>query len=90
MSKPVKRVDISKLSDEQRAALGQFIRDAKSAEPYLRELRETAQDVFKQWMHSPQWSIVDGERPDDAAPQQTWSIGAPKVTYVDHIEGASE
>jgi hypothetical protein len=84
----VKRVDVSKLSVEQRAALGQFIRDAKSAEPYIREVQDTAQEVFQAWLRSAQWSIVEGDNPEDAKPSKLWNIGAPQVNYVDHIEGA--
>lgn len=85
--KPVKRVDTSKLTIEQRAALSQFIRDMKRAEPEINEMRRVAQEVFKRWVDSPTWSIVDGTKPEGDAPPEGWNVGAPKVTYVDHIEG---
>lgn len=75
------------LTHEQRAALGQFIRDAKAAAPHIQEMRDTSQELFKQWIASPSWQIAEGEKPDDPPTPKQWNIGAPKVNYVDHIEG---
>jgi hypothetical protein len=84
--KPVKRVDLSKLNPEQRAALIQWIKDVKALEPVIKQAREEAQTIFAETVKAPQWRIAeapcDGEKPQ----QELWHVGAPEVNYVDHIE----
>jgi hypothetical protein len=84
--KPVKRVDVSKLTPDERAALSQLVRDAKAAGPDIKALRDTAKTVFSQWLKSPRWGIAEGE---GEQPQDLWHVGAPTVNYVDHIERPS-
>lgn len=86
MSKPIKRVDLSKLNSEQRAAFIQFAKDCKQAAPNVTEMQQTAQAVFAHWLKSPEWHIAEGENPGSKPPQDLWHVGAPKVNYVDHIE----
>lgn len=87
MTKPVKRVDLSKLSPEQRAALGQFLRDSKRAAPQVEEMRQTAQQVFAHLLKTPEWQLAEAEPPQGERPQESlWHVGAPEVNYVDHIE----
>jgi hypothetical protein len=85
MTKPVKRVDLSKLNPEQRAALIQWIKDIKTLEPVIKEVREDAQTIFAQTVKAPELRVaeapLDGDRP-----QELWHVGAPEVNYVDHIE----
>jgi len=87
MSKPVKRVDVSKLTPEQRQALGQFIRDCKQAEPHLQEMREAARTIHQGLLQSRRWDV--GEAPHDQPPDQSlWHV-KPQINYVDHIEGVT-
>ena len=87
MSKPVKRVDLSKLSPEQRAALIQFVRDAKTVAPQMDEIRDTARAMFAQIVKAPKLGIAEAEPPGATRPpQDLWHVGAPEVNYVDHIE----
>lgn len=83
MSKPIKRVDMSKLNPQQRAAVIQFVKDCQQAAPQVEEMQQTAQAVFAHWLRAPQWHIAEGENPQ---PQDLWHVGAPEVNYVDHIE----
>jgi hypothetical protein len=83
MTKPVKRVDVSMLTADERAALAQLIRDAKTAAPDIKAMQDTAQAVFAQWLKSTQWGVTEGE------PEDPWRVGAPAVNYVDHIERPS-
>jgi hypothetical protein len=85
MTKPVKRVDVSKLTPEQQAALGQFIRDCKAAQPHVQEMQDAAKALYVQWLRSPQWSSVEGPR-DGEVKQSVWHV-KPEINYVDHIEG---
>jgi hypothetical protein len=86
MNKPTKRVDLSKLTSEQRAAFIQFVKDCQQAAPQVKEMQQTAQEVFDAWVRSPEWGISEGERPESAPRQSLWHVGAPQVNYVDHIE----
>jgi hypothetical protein len=90
VSKPVKRVDLSKLNPEQRAAVIQFAKDCAQAAPQVQEIQQTAAAVFREWLRSPQWGISEGEPPQAQPQQNLWHVGAPQVNYVDHIERASD
>jgi hypothetical protein len=83
--KPVKRVDVSKLTAEQRQALGQFIRDCKAAAPHMAEMQKAAYTIYQGLMRSPEWSIAEGPRDGDVK-QSLWHV-KPEINYVDHIEG---
>jgi cell division protein FtsN len=85
MTKPVKRVDVSKLTSEQRQALAQFIRDCNQAAPHIEEMKQTAQTIYQEWLRSPQWRIVEGQREGEIK-QSLWHV-KPEINYVDHIEG---
>lgn len=85
-NKPVKRVDLSKLTPEQREALGSFYRDCQAAAPHVAEMQRTAQHVFQAWLRSPQWQANEGQKPEDAPGQDLWRV-KPEINYVDHIEG---
>jgi hypothetical protein len=80
----VKRVDVSKLSPDQRAALGQFIRDAQTVAPQFAEMKRNAQTIFEQWLRCPQWYANEGPPPGER-PTESWS-GAPEVNYVESFE----
>jgi len=84
--KPVKRVDLSKLTPDERAAFVQLVRDAQAAAPHMKEVQDTARTVFAQWLKSPKWGVAEGE---EKQPQDLWHVGAPAVNYVDHIERPS-
>jgi hypothetical protein len=84
MTKPVKRVDLSKLTPEQRAAFTQLYRDAQSVAPQMGEFQQMAQTLFTELLKAPKWSAAEG--PGDKPAQELWSIGSPEVNYVDHIE----
>lgn len=86
MSKPIKRVDLSKLDPQQRAAFLQFVRDCKQAAPHVEEMQKTAQQVFAHWLRAPQWHIAEGQHAGAPPKQNPWHVGAPQVNYVDHIE----
>lgn len=86
MTKPVKHVDLSKLTPEQREALGSFYRDCKQAAPHMKEMQHAAQIIFAEWLRSPQWQIVEGQRDGEAPIQDLWHV-KPEINYVDHIEG---
>jgi hypothetical protein len=83
--KPVKRVDVSKLNSEQRAALGQLIRDCKAVAPQMAEMQQAAKTFYEQLVSAPKWSVAEGPR-DEAPDQSLWHV-KPEVNYVDHIEG---
>lgn len=88
MAKPIKRVDLSKLTPEQREAVGSFYRDCQEAAPHMKQMQDTAQQIFKAWLASPQWTVKEGEPPEQPPPQDLWSV-KPQINYVDHIEGVS-
>lgn len=86
MTKPVKRVDLSLLTDEQREAVATFYRDCRQAAPHMKEMQETAQKIFQAWLSSPQWHANEGQKPEQPPTQDLWSV-KPEINYVDHIEG---
>jgi hypothetical protein len=86
MTKPVKRVDVSKLNPEQLAALGQLIRDCQAVAPQMAEMQEAAKTFYQQLVCAPQWSAAEGPRPEDPD-QSLWHV-KPEINYVDHIEGS--
>lgn len=85
MTKPVKRVDVSKLTADQREALGQLIRDCKQAAPQMAEMQQAAKTFYEQLVHAPKWSAAEGPR-EEIPDQSLWHV-KPEVNYVDHIEG---
>jgi hypothetical protein len=85
--KPVKRVDLSALTTEQRAAFTQFYRDCQAAAPEMLGMQDAAQKLFTQWVRAPKWQPVEGETPD-RPDQGLWHV-KPEINYVDHIEGVS-
>jgi hypothetical protein len=85
MTKPVKRVDVSKLTADQREALGQLIRDCKQAAPQMEQMQQAAKTFYEQLVCAPQWSVAEGPR-DETPDQSLWHV-KPEVNYVDHIEG---
>lgn len=88
MTKPVKRVDLSKLNDEQRQAVGQFYQDCQNSAGQMKEMQTAAQHIFKAWLQSPQWTANEGQKPEQPPPQDLWHV-KPEINYVDHIEGVS-
>jgi hypothetical protein len=85
MTKPVKRVDVSKLNPEQLAALGQLIRDCQAVAPQMAEMQEAAKTFYEGLVRAPQWTAAEG--PHDEEPDQSlWHV-KPEINYVDHIEG---
>ena len=85
--KPIKRVDLSKLDAEQKAALQAFLTNCRMAAPHVQEMQDAAKAVFANMIRSPQWGIADGEQPENGTPRESlWHVGAPEVNYVDHIE----
>lgn len=86
--KKVKRVDLSKLTDEQRDAFIQFAKDCAEAGPAMQDMHNVARTIHGHMIRAKEWSIATGVAPEGARPNgETWNIGAPKVNYVDHIEG---
>lgn len=86
-SKPVKRVDVSKLNTDQRQALAQFIRDCNQAAPHVQEMQQAAQTIFEGLVRSQEWGVREGPRDGDVK-QDLWHV-KPEINYVDHIEGVS-
>jgi hypothetical protein len=85
MTKPIKRVDLSKLTPEQRQALGSFYRDCKAVAPQMAEMQDAAKTFYEQLVRAPQWSVAEGPRDEDPD-QSLWHV-KPEINYVDHIEG---
>lgn len=88
MTKPVKRIDLSKLTPEQREALGSFYRDCQQAAPQMAQMQQAAREVYKKWISAPTWEAVEGEKPERPLSQDLWHV-KPEINYVDHIEGVS-
>jgi len=84
----VKRVDLSKLTPEQREALAVFYRDCKRVAPQMREMQETAKRMFAEFLRAPRWEAHEGQKPEQPPKQDVWSV-KPEIRYVDHIEGVS-
>jgi hypothetical protein len=84
--KPVKRVDLSKLSPEQKQAVAKFYKDCQTASPHVKEMQDAAQKVFQAWLQAPEWVANEGPKPEQV-PNQMWSV-KPEINYVDHIEGS--
>lgn len=83
-----KRVDLSKLSPEQRQAFIQFYRDCQRFSDTHKEVQQTAQAVFSEFVKAPRWGVSEGPLEGDRPQQDLWHIGAPEVNYVDDIERA--
>ncbi|HWV45965.1 MAG TPA: hypothetical protein VN039_08105 [Nitrospira sp.] len=87
MTKDIKRVDLSKLTPEQKQAVAQFYRDCKQAAPHVKQMQDTMHTLFQAWLQSPQWTVHEGTKPDGAH-QDVWHV-KPEINYVDRIEGVS-
>jgi hypothetical protein len=86
MPKPIKRVDLSKLTPEQRDAFIQFVKDCRAAAPQIEEFKQTMQQVFVEMVRAPRWSLHDAEGAPPPGLDELWHVGAPVVNYVDHID----
>lgn len=83
-----KRVDLSKLSPEQKAAFVQFYQDCQRFAETRQELQQAARGVFAEFVKAPTWGVSEGPLEGDRPQQDLWRIGAPEVNYVDNIERA--
>jgi hypothetical protein len=84
VSKPIKRVDLSKLTPDQRAALAQFAKDAQSVAPQWEDMQRAARTVFEKWLRSPQFHANEGPLSQEL-PDQSWT-GAPEINYVESFD----
>lgn len=83
------RNNLHMLTPEQRAALAKYARDMQTAKPQLRHLADTSMQVYQSMLDAQTWHIADAPLPPDTKEppeQKVWTIGAPKVNYVDHID----
>lgn len=77
------------MNNDEIDALNKWASDFRKAGPAMQGLANTAKAIHRDMIGSPVWRVAEGqpeagrERPTD---QDPWSIGAPKVNYVDHIE----
>ena len=78
MTKPVKRIDLSRFTPEQRAALIQFVKDVKAAGPQMAEAKQVARELLLKLLTSPVWHITEGN-PPEGAERAMWHVGAPIV-----------
>ena len=89
MTKPVKRVDLSKFTPAQRAALIDFIKTMKTAQPAATQMRQTAQILLDELIHAPQWQVLEAPRPENVIPELgQWHVGAPEISYTDERPNA--
>lgn len=79
VTKPVKRVDLSALTPEQRSALVATIKNVKAAAPQVDEIQQTALKVLQHLLATPTWSIRESPPPQGGRPQEGWDIGAPII-----------
>jgi hypothetical protein len=85
LARPLKRVDLSKLTPEQRAAFIQFAKDCRTAAPHVEEMKRAAQAMFVEMVRAPRWRLHEADdKPADV--DELWKQGAPEVNFVDHIE----
>ena len=78
MTKPVKRIDLSRFTPEQRAALIQFLKDLKAAGPQIAETKQVARALLLELLRSPVWGITDTE-PPEGGERTMWHVGAPQI-----------
>lgn len=83
-----KRVDLSKLSPEQREAFIQFYQDCQRFADTRNEVQTAARSVFSEFVKAQTWGVSEGPLEGDRPQQDLWRIGAPEVNYVDNIERA--
>lgn len=94
MAQRYKRIDLTGFSPEQRHALIEVQRRLKETAAQRQEMADAARAAFAATVQAPTWNIVEGQYPLKGLPPQDaaqhWNVGAPKVNYVDHIEGIDD
>jgi len=75
---------------EQRKVIVQWAKDFREAMPKIMEIRQAAQNTYDAYINAPGWHISEAPKPQDppdheVEPEQ-WTMGPPKVNFVDHIE----
>jgi hypothetical protein len=78
------------LNLEQRQALADFAKHMQANRRIFAETAQVAKRIHQEMINAPQWRIAETPKPEDAPEQQVWTIGPPKVNYVDHIQLMSE
>lgn len=85
----MKKVPVKDISAEELAALNEWASKMREAQPKLAQMGRQARAVHKATVEAPRWSlaVTDMEALKAPVSQDPWSIGAPKVNHVSHIEG---
>lgn len=74
------------LTLEQRQAVADFAKHMQDNRRIYAETAQMAKRIHQELVDAPQWRIAETPKPDNAPTEEVWSIGAPKVNYVDHIQ----
>lgn len=88
------RKPVHGMTPTELAALNNWAAAMRAAKPKLKETAQVAQAIHKEMVAAPVWRVAEGqpevgmERP--AQQKDPWSIGPPKVNYVDHIDRLSD
>lgn len=75
---------VSGLDAEQLSALNDFARTYREALPRMNEIAAAAMKVRDDFISADTWRMVEGD--NAGQPQPLWSVGPPKINYVDSIE----
>lgn len=81
MKKPVKRVDLSQFTPEQKSALIAVIKNAKACGPQVQEVQDTAIALYRELLRSPTWQVWEAPPPDGEQPGEGWHV-APTLNYL--------
>src|SRR5574340_254165 len=79
-----KRIDVSRFTAEQIAALADLGEKCRAANGYRDEFNAVARDVFSAYVNSPEWQVRQAPHDGDQPPPQPtgWNIGPPRIAYV--------
>lgn len=86
----MKRKPVHGASPEQLAALNKWAADFRKAAPAMQRTAAAAKKIHQDMLAAPLWRAVEGQVPADmqrpVEAKDPFSIGAPKVNYVKHID----
>jgi hypothetical protein len=89
-SNPLIPKPVQGMNPEELAALNKWASDFRKVAPQLAQLASSSQGIHKAMLEAPVWRVAEGRPPGDMPrPEEKkdpFSIGAPKVNYVDHID----
>lgn len=83
-----RQMPVHGITPEQLEALNKWAADLTKAMPEMTRMAQTAKAIHRDMVNAPKWQIAQGD-PVAGAPkvmEDMWSIGAPKINYVDHID----